>query len=151
MSKLLWMLCFKKCFIHLCLSLRCVLLPLLSCKAPSQSLFVLVDSVDEGCLSGDRDQRSANIAELLAAHHELFPPWLLLVCSARRQNKHITKLFTGDDLYLNLASEPECWIIRLFLTFTSLIKSNQQLYWITDFGILSFVYVCISLFLCYFA
>ncbi|KAI2656668.1 Ankyrin repeat domain-containing protein 50 [Labeo rohita] len=87
---------------------RCVLLPLLSCKAPSQSLFVLVDSVDEGCLSGDRDQRSANIAELLAAHHELFPPWLLLVCSARRQNKHITKLFTGDDLYLNLASEPEC-------------------------------------------
>ncbi|XP_052010565.1 LOW QUALITY PROTEIN: ankyrin repeat domain-containing protein 50 [Xyrauchen texanus] len=82
---------------------RCVLLPLLSCKAPSQALFVLVDSVDEGCSSGDRHQRS-NIAELLAAHHELFPPWLLLLCSARRQNKHITKLFTGfrkislDDL-----------------------------------------------------
>ncbi|XP_052470975.1 ankyrin repeat domain-containing protein 50 [Carassius gibelio] len=83
---------------------RCVLLPLLGCKAPSQALFVLVDSVDEGCLTGDRDQRSANISELLAAHHELFPPWLLLVLSARRQNKHITKLFTGfrkislDDL-----------------------------------------------------
>ncbi|XP_026106274.1 ankyrin repeat domain-containing protein 50-like [Carassius auratus] len=75
---------------------RCVLLPLLGCKAPSQALFVLVDSVDEGCLTGDRDQRSANISELLAAHHELFPPWLLLVLSARRQNKHITKLFTGD-------------------------------------------------------
>lgn len=83
---------------------RCVLLPLLSCKAPPQALFVLVDSVDEDSSLGDRDQRSGNIAELLAAHHDLFPPWLLLICSARRQNKHITKLFTGfrkislDDL-----------------------------------------------------
>lgn len=83
---------------------RCVLLPLLSCKAPPQALFVLVDSVDEDSSVGDRGQRSGNIAELLAAHHELFPPWLLLICSARRQNKHITKLFTGfrkislDDL-----------------------------------------------------
>lgn len=91
-------------FICVCLSLRCVLLPLLSCKAPSQALFVVVDSVDEGCLIGDRDQRSGNIAELLAAHHELFPPWLLLICSARRQNKHITKLFTGDALYLHCVS-----------------------------------------------
>lgn len=98
------MICFVKPGV--CSSLRCVLLPLLGCTAPSQALFVLVDSVDEGCLTGDRDQRSANIAELLAAHHELFPPWLLLVCSARRQNKHITKLFTGDPLHLHPSSDP---------------------------------------------
>nr|AAI54593.1 Zgc:172215 protein [Danio rerio] len=74
---------------------RCVLLPLLSCKAPSQAVFLLLDSVDEGCVFGDRDQTSAGIAELLADHQKLFPAWLLLICSARRQNKHITKLFTG--------------------------------------------------------
>ncbi|XP_035283105.1 ankyrin repeat domain-containing protein 50 [Anguilla anguilla] len=87
---------------------RCVLVPLLNLKAPSQALFVLVDSIDEGCQLGDGEQRSAgssrSIAELLASHHEFLPPWLLLICSARRQNKAVTKLFTGfrkislDDL-----------------------------------------------------
>ncbi|TRY81386.1 hypothetical protein DNTS_000635 [Danionella cerebrum] len=83
---------------------RCVLLPLLSCRAPAQAVFLLVDSVDEGCDSGLKGQRSEGIAELLASHQQLLPSWLLLVCSARRQNKHITKLFTGfrkislDDL-----------------------------------------------------
>ncbi|KAM9740781.1 LOW QUALITY PROTEIN: ankyrin repeat domain-containing protein 50 [Menidia menidia] len=86
---------------------RCVLLPLLSVQPPRQALFLLVDSVDEGIPLVEGDQRPPgprNIAELLAAHHEFLPPWLLLVCSARRQNKAITKLFTGfrkislDDL-----------------------------------------------------
>ncbi|KAE8285641.1 Ankyrin repeat domain-containing protein 50 [Larimichthys crocea] len=88
---------------------RCVLLPLLSVKPPQQSLFLLVDSIDEGCQLGEGEQRSSpgsprTIAELLASHHEFLPPWLLLICSARRQNKAITKLFTGfrkislDDL-----------------------------------------------------
>ncbi|CAI9535362.1 unnamed protein product, partial [Staurois parvus] len=49
-------------------------------------------------------ESSCTIAELLANHHELLPPWLLLVCTARRQNKTITRMFTGfrrlclDDL-----------------------------------------------------
>lgn len=83
--------------------LRCVLLPLLSIKPPQQSLFLLVDSIDEGCQLGEAEQRSSlasprTIAELLASHHEFLPPWLLLICSARRQNKAITKLFTGKDV-----------------------------------------------------
>lgn len=83
------------------LFLRCVLLPLLSVKPPPQSLFLLVDSIDEGLQLGEGEQRSApgsprTIAELLASHHEFLPPWLLLICSARRQNKAITKLFTGE-------------------------------------------------------
>ncbi|XP_029444632.1 ankyrin repeat domain-containing protein 50 isoform X2 [Rhinatrema bivittatum] len=77
-------------------------------KAPSQSLFLLVDSIDEGCNLAEAEQRPADlsgtIAELLAAHYDFFPPWLLLVCSARKQSKAITKMFTGfrkislDDL-----------------------------------------------------
>lgn len=94
---------------------RCVLLPLLSVPPPPQALFLLVDSVDEGWRVGvgpgevEGGQRSnpappRTIAELLANHHQFLPPWLLLVCSARRQNKNITRLFTGfrrislDDL-----------------------------------------------------
>lgn len=81
---------------------RCVLLPLLGVKPPQQSLFLLVDSIDEGCQLGEGEQRSSpgsprTIAELLASHHEFLPPWLLLICSARRQNKAITKLFTGKQ------------------------------------------------------
>ena len=87
------------------LFLRCVLLPLLSVKPPQQSLFLLVDSIDEGCQLGEGEQRSSpgsprTIAELLASHHEFLPPWLLLICSARRQNKAITKLFTGKYYFL---------------------------------------------------
>ncbi|KAG2465499.1 ankyrin repeat domain-containing protein 50 [Polypterus senegalus] len=87
---------------------RCILLPLLGLKPPSQSLYILVDSMDEGRYFGEAEQRtsssSRSIAELLASHHEFFPPWLLLICSARKQNKAVTKLFTGfrkislDDL-----------------------------------------------------
>ncbi|GAA6074846.1 ankyrin repeat domain-containing protein 50 [Tachysurus ichikawai] len=79
---------------------RCVLLPLLSCTPPPQALFLLVDSIDEGMKSGGTESSSGplnprSIGELLSSHHEQLPPWLLLICSARRQNKNITKLFTG--------------------------------------------------------
>nr|XP_023690125.1 ankyrin repeat domain-containing protein 50-like [Paramormyrops kingsleyae] len=88
---------------------RCVVLPLLALDPPPQPVFILVDSVDEGSPLGEVDQHSATgspytIAELLGTLHQLLPPWLLLICSARRQNRAVTKLFTGfrkislDDL-----------------------------------------------------
>lgn len=87
---------------------RCVLLPLLGIKPPSQNLFLVVDSIDEGWNCTDGEQRQTGltqtIAEILASHHEFFPPWLLLICSSRKQSKAVTKLFTGfrkislDDL-----------------------------------------------------
>lgn len=87
---------------------RCVLLPLLGVQPPQQSLFILVDSIDEGCQLGEGESRSSGasrtIAELLASHHEFLPPWLLLICSARRQNKATTKLFTGKPSVCPCAS-----------------------------------------------
>ncbi|XP_014678358.1 PREDICTED: ankyrin repeat domain-containing protein 50-like, partial [Priapulus caudatus] len=96
---------------------RCVLLPLLSIGAPAQNLFVVVDSIDESYLApgssgsgggggggAGSPAGSRTIAELLASHHQLFPRWLLLVCSARRQSRAVTRMFTGfrkvalDDL-----------------------------------------------------
>nr|XP_033806165.1 ankyrin repeat domain-containing protein 50-like [Geotrypetes seraphini]XP_033806166.1 ankyrin repeat domain-containing protein 50-like [Geotrypetes seraphini]XP_033806167.1 ankyrin repeat domain-containing protein 50-like [Geotrypetes seraphini]XP_033806168.1 ankyrin repeat domain-containing protein 50-like [Geotrypetes seraphini] len=87
---------------------RAVLLPLLDLQPPSQNLLLLVDSVDESSCFKDGDWKlsgkSQSIAELLSNHQELFPSWLLLVCSARRQNRFITKMFPGfrrlclDDL-----------------------------------------------------
>ncbi|XP_018427152.1 PREDICTED: ankyrin repeat domain-containing protein 50-like [Nanorana parkeri] len=87
---------------------RLVLLPLAELPPPSQNLLLLVDSVDEMCCCCRSDgfgaESSCTIAELLANHHELLPPWLLLVCTARRQNKTVTRMFTGfrrvclDDL-----------------------------------------------------
>lgn len=69
-------------------------------KPPQQSLFLLVDSVDEGCNVSEGEQTSTSlsgtIAELLAGHFEFFPPWLLLLCSARKQSKAVTKMFTGE-------------------------------------------------------
>uniref|UniRef100_A0A8C4WIE9 Nephrocystin 3-like N-terminal domain-containing protein n=1 Tax=Gopherus evgoodei TaxID=1825980 RepID=A0A8C4WIE9_9SAUR len=79
---------------------RCILLPLLGMKPPQQSLFLLVDSIDEGCNVAEGEQTSTGIsgtiAELLADHYEFFPPWLLLLCSARKQSKTVTKMFTGE-------------------------------------------------------
>lgn len=79
---------------------RCILLPLLGMKPPQQSLFMLVDSVDEGCNVAEGEQTSTSlsgtIAEILASHFEFFPPWLLLLCSARKQSKAVTKMFTGE-------------------------------------------------------
>ena len=83
-----------------------VLLPLLALAPPAQNVFILVDSVDESYMQtlNERVHSSRTIAELLANHHQLFPQWLLLVCTARKQSKLVTKLFTGfrkiglDDL-----------------------------------------------------
>ncbi|KAG0420742.1 hypothetical protein HPB47_003316, partial [Ixodes persulcatus] len=104
---------------------RGVLFPLLEIEAPPQPCLLLVDSVDESLLvqangnaagpsqhqqqqqqqqSASSGNASKTIAELLAAHQQLFPQWLLLVCSARKQSKTITRMFTGfrkislDDL-----------------------------------------------------
>ncbi|XP_012142554.2 uncharacterized protein LOC100877696 isoform X1 [Megachile rotundata] len=94
---------------------KALLIPLLEVEPPKSCLFLLVDSIDEGQTlnppqTGTRDSRRDNenvsrtIAELLANHHHLFPQWLLLVCTARRQSKTISRMFTGfrkislDDL-----------------------------------------------------
>ncbi|MBN3298262.1 ANR50 protein, partial [Amia calva] len=87
---------------------RAVLLPLLDLPAPSQTLFLLVDSLDSGFLEGALESQaqgnSSSISALLSSHQQLLPGWLLLVCSTRRQNKAVCKMFSGfrklclDDL-----------------------------------------------------
>ncbi|XP_068086218.1 ankyrin repeat domain-containing protein 50 [Anabrus simplex] len=96
---------------------KAVLFPLLEIEPPKQCLFLLVDSIDEaqvlnitGSLTASSNSRrssigtSRTIAELLANHHHLFPQWLVLVCTARRQSKTVSRMFTGfrkislDDL-----------------------------------------------------
>ncbi|XP_061939358.1 ankyrin repeat domain-containing protein 50 isoform X7 [Apis cerana] len=98
---------------------KALLFPLLELEPPKNCLFLLVDSIDEGQTldlpqTGTRDSRRENdnvsrtIAELLANHHHLFPQWLLLVCTARRQSKPISRMFSGfrkiplDDLRKSL-------------------------------------------------
>ena len=83
-----------------------VLMPLHAIPPPPSNLFLLVDSIDESYLQSVADQKSGSktIAELLANHHSLFPQWLLLIATARKQSKTVTRLFTGfrkislDDL-----------------------------------------------------
>ncbi|TRY97207.1 hypothetical protein DNTS_013710 [Danionella cerebrum] len=90
---------------------RAVLEPLLSLTPPAQTVFIVVDSVDsgfigvgEGSISGSENTQPSSIAELLLKYIQLLPSWILLVCSARRQNKAICKMFSGfrklclDDL-----------------------------------------------------
>lgn len=107
-----------------------LILPLLSLPPPDANLCILVDSIDESLsltgalprvgshagasqamghagamgLFGGQRVGSRNIAEMLATHHQLFPQWLLLVCTCRPQSKSIVRLFAGfrkialDDL-----------------------------------------------------
>lgn len=94
---------------------RALLFPLLEIDPPKTSLFILIDSIDEYSFvysnstltrpkPRERSTQSRTIAELLANHHHLFPQWLLLVCTARKQSRTIAKMFTGfrklslDDL-----------------------------------------------------
>lgn len=94
---------------------RALLFPLLEIDPPKTSLFLLIDSIDEYSFvfsnstltrpkPKERSTQSRTIAELLANHHHLFPQWLLLVCTARKQSRSIAKMFTGfrklslDDL-----------------------------------------------------
>lgn len=95
--------CFKKA----------ILFPLLELAPPKSAQLMLIDSIDENYLNdgtlittlkGKNNTRSRNIAELLSNHIHLLPKWLFLVCTAKKQNKHITKMFSGfkkltlDDL-----------------------------------------------------
>ncbi|CAG9807726.1 unnamed protein product [Chironomus riparius] len=95
--------CFKKA----------ILFPLLELIPPKSALLMLVDSIDENYLNDGtlittlkrrNNTKSRNIAELLSNHIHLLPKWLFLVCTAKKQNKHIVKLFSGfkkltlDDL-----------------------------------------------------
>lgn len=84
-----------------------VLFPLLEIDPPNQPCFLLVDSVDQSILGavGEKNNGvSRSIAELLSNYHHLFPRWLLLLCSSRKQSKSVTRMFTGfrkislDDL-----------------------------------------------------
>lgn len=91
---------------------RAVLVPLLDLPPPAQTLFIVVDALDSGCGFGVGEAASSSgapgkissIVELLATHQHLLPSWLLLVCSVRRQNKAVCKMFSGfrklclDDL-----------------------------------------------------
>ncbi|XP_037345133.2 ankyrin repeat domain-containing protein 50 [Pungitius pungitius] len=83
---------------------RAVLGPLLDLPPPGQTLMLLVDSLDVGYGAGEGSGRSCSIAHLLAANQHLLPSWLLLVCSVRRHNKTVCKMFSGfrriplDDL-----------------------------------------------------
>lgn len=88
---------FKKVFI----------LPLAQIKHPKTSYFILVDSIDEAHVTSKKshtDKPNCSIADLLARNHHLFPPWLFLFCTVRRQSKTIKKMFLGfhklslDDL-----------------------------------------------------
>ncbi|XP_055298445.1 ankyrin repeat domain-containing protein 50 isoform X2 [Sitodiplosis mosellana] len=96
--------CFKKAILY----------PFLELQPPKSALLFLVDSIDEhylneeenvmSTLKGSTLNRSRTIVELLANNFHLMPKWLFLVCTAKRQNKHIVKRFNGfkkialDDL-----------------------------------------------------
>ncbi|XP_017483641.1 PREDICTED: uncharacterized protein LOC108372461 isoform X1 [Rhagoletis zephyria] len=99
--------CFKKA----------LLFPLLELTPPKTALLLLIDSIDENyinegnlitTLKGGRgtttNHKSRNVAELLSNHIHLFPKWLFLVCTTKKQTKQITRMFTGfkkitlDDL-----------------------------------------------------
>lgn len=69
--------------------------PLLDIPPPAQTLMLVVDGLDVGYRAGDGGGKSGCVAELLAANQHLLPSWLLLVCSVRRQNKAVCKMFSG--------------------------------------------------------
>ncbi|XP_076857757.1 uncharacterized protein ankrd50l [Brachyhypopomus gauderio] len=91
---------------------RAVLEPLLSLASPAQSVCIVVDSLDSGCSGlvgvgagmSAGSGASSSVAQLLVRHLHILPSWILLVCSARRQNKAVCKMFSGfrklclDDL-----------------------------------------------------
>lgn len=79
---------------------RAVLGPLLDLPPPANSLMLVVDALDVGYGRGERSGKSGSIAELLAANQHLLPSWLLLVCSVRRHNKAVCKMFSGTKLFI---------------------------------------------------
>ncbi|XP_053621795.1 ankyrin repeat domain-containing protein 50-like isoform X2 [Plodia interpunctella] len=80
--------CFKKA----------LLFPLLEIDPPKQCLFLLIDAIDEGASNGqaeDESECATSVCALVARHQHLFPPWLLVVITARRHARSITSMFTG--------------------------------------------------------
>ncbi|XP_047513171.1 ankyrin repeat domain-containing protein 50 [Pieris napi] len=75
--------CFKKA----------ILFPLLEIDPPKQCLFLLVDGIDEG--GNGKSENECSVGALLSRHQHLLPHWLLLVATARRHSRHLTKMFTG--------------------------------------------------------
>lgn len=136
--------CFKKV----------ILFPLLELNPPKSSLLFLIDSIDEhyitesslmstlkknsgrGGVTGAvaASSKSQNIAELLAQHVHLLPKWLFLVCTGKKQNKHITKLFSGfkkitiDDLRKShvVKDVQEYIILRLNTDFRNAINLTKD-------------------------
>ncbi|XP_015908335.1 ankyrin repeat domain-containing protein 50 isoform X1 [Parasteatoda tepidariorum] len=84
-----------------------VLFPLLEIDPPRHPCFILVDSLDQSILGGEKN----GIAELLANYHHLFPRWLLLICSSRKQSKNITRMFTGFRK-ISLDDLRKCHVVR---------------------------------------
>lgn len=77
---------------------RGVLGPLLDLPPPAQTLMVVVDALDVGHGPRDGCDKSGSVAKLLAVSQHLLPSWLLLVCSVRRQNKAVCKMFSGTNV-----------------------------------------------------
>lgn len=135
--------CFKKA----------ILFPFLELQPPKSALLFLIDSIDEHysneeqnvmtTLKGQHSNRSRTIAELLSNNIHLMPKWLFMVCTAKRQNRHIVKKFNGfkrialDDLRKShvVKDVQEYIIARLNTDFKGLIhftadiiESLNQLY-----------------------
>ncbi|XP_022662844.1 ankyrin repeat domain-containing protein 50-like isoform X2 [Varroa destructor] len=124
---------------------KAVLFPLLETEPPEMCCVIIVDGIDETGPDSERglmshsthtarsstavDSSDANslwsesISQLLSVHHQLFPPWLMLVCSARRQSRTISRLFTGfrKDVYQCL------WGWDSELTREGLLKTLKRL------------------------
>lgn len=75
--------------------------PLLDLPPPAQTLMVVVDALDVAYGSRDGCDKSGSVAKLLAVNQHLLPSWLLLVCSVRRQNKAVCKMFSGTNVRTN--------------------------------------------------